>query len=141
MARGLGSVYRRGDIWWIKYIVRGRPHYESSKSTKEGEARRLLQKRLDEADKQRATTRQTRNCIVDDLVERVFRDQRINRRRSLKDTAVRNLIRLGISRGVAMKLTGHKTEEVFERYNITSMGDFAEAARRLDDAWTKRRGQ
>ncbi len=33
---------------------------------------------------------------------------------------------------VAMQLTGHKTRAVFERYNIVSVGDLRDAARRLD---------
>jgi hypothetical protein len=35
---------------------------------------------------------------------------------------------------VAMQMTGHKTRSVFERYNIVSVGDLREAARRLDIA-------
>jgi len=31
-----------------------------------------------------------------------------------------------------MKLTGHKTRSVFERYNIVSDGDLSATARRLD---------
>lgn len=46
-------------------------------------------------------------------------------------TAVRNLERAGVSRSVAMKLTGHKTEAVYRRYAIVSSGDLADAARKL----------
>jgi integrase len=51
-------------------------------------------------------------------------------------TAVRNLERAGVSRSVAMKVTGHKTEAVYRRYAIVSSGDLAEAARKLQHMTT-----
>jgi integrase len=46
-------------------------------------------------------------------------------------TAVRNLERAGVSRSVAMKMTGHRTEAVYLRYAIVSEQDLYEAAQKL----------
>ena len=45
---------------------------------------------------------------------------------------MRNLERKGVSRSVAMKLTGHKTEAVYRRDVIVSSEDLREAVRRLE---------
>ena len=41
-------------------------------------------------------------------------------------------MRVGIPERVAMKLTGHKTPSIFQRYNIVPDGELASAARMLD---------
>ncbi|HEV8445951.1 MAG TPA: tyrosine-type recombinase/integrase [Gemmatimonadaceae bacterium] len=46
-------------------------------------------------------------------------------------TAVRNLERAGVSRSVAMKLVGHKTESIYRRYAIVSARDLAEGVAKL----------
>jgi integrase len=44
--RGLGNVYKRGPVWWIRYHHRGREYRESTQSTERAEARELLRQRL-----------------------------------------------------------------------------------------------
>lgn len=47
-------------------------------------------------------------------------------------SAVRNMIRSGISKTVAKRITGHSTDSIFDRYDITDESDLADAARKLE---------
>ena len=52
-------------------------------------------------------------------------------RHDMRRSAVRNMVNRGISEGVAISMTGHKSRAVFDRYHIVSPADLQDVARRL----------
>ena len=79
----MGSLYRRGRIWCIKYYVDGRPFRESSGSPLESEARRLLRHREGLAAAGQAIVPGAAHLRMDTLLSNLLRDYQSNDRRSL----------------------------------------------------------
>src|ERR1700720_1929652 len=73
-----GSIYRRGTTWWIKYYRDGQRYYESSESTRQGDAQRLLDQRRAEMVAGTHLEGRTRKLTMNELFDTLVRDYKIN---------------------------------------------------------------
>ena len=72
-----GKVVELGP-WWIQYYANGRKVRESSKSSRYGDAERLLRKRLQEIDRGIYAGPLVARTTVADLLDALLRDYREN---------------------------------------------------------------
>ena len=89
----MGSIYKRGNIYWIQYYRNGKPYRESVKSKKEADAKRLLKKREGEISDGKLPGIYFDRVKFDELAEDLLMDYRINDRKSI-DRAERSVRRL-----------------------------------------------
>ena len=79
----MGSLYRRGQVWWIKFYRDGKPIRESAGTPKESEARKLLRRREGEAEEGKPHIPNVTRVRLEELLEDMLTDYRVNGKRSL----------------------------------------------------------
>jgi integrase len=82
--RGGGSIYKRGDIYWIKYYKAGRPIRESSESNLERDAKTLLNRRMGAIAAGQPIAPRAERVRVDELLDDLITEYKVNGRRSLR---------------------------------------------------------
>src|SRR5262245_6880798 len=87
--RGMGSIYRRGRVWWISYSHRGRVFKESSHSDNERVAERLLKKRIGETSSNRFVGPSEEKVTFDQLADLLAKDYKLRGLRSGGTVGVR----------------------------------------------------
>lgn len=79
----MGTIYKRGNICWLKYYWNGQPIYESSKSQKKMVAGRLLRRREGELESGKIPGFLFERVTFTQLSELLIMDYKINQKKSL----------------------------------------------------------
>lgn len=86
----MGSIYQRGKTYWIKYYRAGKPYRESTRSTKESNAKRLLKLREGQIAENRFPGLRVERIRFDELAEDFINDYKVNGKKSI-DRAKRSV--------------------------------------------------
>jgi integrase len=81
--KGFGRTYGRGAIWWIQFSVRGEVFRESSHSTDERQADKLLKLRFAETQKGQVVGPKAERVTLKEMAEALFADYKVKENRSL----------------------------------------------------------
>ena len=82
--RGQGTIYQRGNVFWIAYFFRGQRHRESTGSTRRADAVKLLRRRMGEMGAGRLVGPDAERTTFDDLARMLLEDYAANERKSLR---------------------------------------------------------
>ena len=79
----MGSIYKRGNTYWIKYYRNGKSFRESSKSKKKMVAKKLLERREGDIAQGKVPGILFERVTFDELADEFILDYRINNKKSL----------------------------------------------------------
>ena len=93
----MGSIFKQhnkrtgweGQTWYIKYYRNGKPYVESTKSTKKGDAERLLKMREGQIVEGRFPGLKVEKTTFNDMAEDYLSDYRANKRKSTVHAEIR----------------------------------------------------
>ena len=80
----MGTIYQRGKTYWIKYYRHGKQYFESSRSTKEGDAKTLLRLREGHIAEGKFSGLRVERIRFEEIAEDMLRDYRLNGKKSLR---------------------------------------------------------
>lgn len=69
---GLGGVFQRGRVWWVRWSCGGTEYRQSSESEKEADAVRLLKKKLGEVGRGRVVAPSEARVTVEELADELI---------------------------------------------------------------------
>jgi integrase len=111
--RGTGSLRLRGTIWWLRYFHNGKLVEESSKTSDEAEARKLLRKKLKAADTVLFVAPSAQKVTFEDLCDLLRRARTRKGNRSHIEQRLAHLARVFAGRR-ALSITAEEVEQYLD---------------------------
>lgn len=120
---GSGTIYPRGEIWWVKIHVDGRPVYASSKSTKHADAVKLRDKMLAKKSRGEISGGSPDKVLIGELLDDVLRSDVAESTRYIWRVVVEKNIRPYFGRLKAARLTTDKMDDYREKRKAEGVTD------------------
>lgn len=79
----MGTVYKRGGVYWIKYSRNGKPYFESSRSGEKADAKRLLKVREGNIAEGKFVGLNVERITFDELAADFLSDYRVNKKKAI----------------------------------------------------------
>jgi integrase len=79
----MGSIFKRGNVFWVKYYRAGKPYRESAHSTEESKAKRLLKLREGQVVENRFPGLKVEKIRYEELAEDFLNDYKVNGKKSV----------------------------------------------------------
>lgn len=119
----MGMIYKRGNVFWVKYYRAGKPYYESSKSDKITDAKSLLKQKEGEIEAGTFSGLRVKKILFDELAQDLINDYKMNGRKST-DTAEDRLNHLKLHFS-GMRVV-NITTDLIQRYMVRRQEEGAE---------------
>jgi integrase len=116
---GSGTLYQRGNIWWVKIRVDGRPVYESSKSDKKSDAIKLRDKMLAKKSRGELSGGAADKVMIGELLDDVLKSDVKPSTRYIWEKVIEKNIRPFFGKIRAQRLT----TDMMDRYREKRKGE------------------
>src|SRR5713101_2653615 len=123
---GMGRIFQRGRIWWVRYYHNGQEFNESSHSEKEAKAKKLLKQRFGEIALGRFAGPKAEKVTLAELAEDLQTDYRIcgrKNRRNLKSKVSHLLGYFGKGTDRAKSITTDRIKKYIEQRQEAGASD------------------
>lgn len=114
-SNGSGSIYRRGEIWWVKIHVDGHPVYESSKSTRYNDAVKLRDRLIAKKVRGEVTGGSPSKVLLGELLDDVLKSDIAESTRKVWRLSIEKNLRPVFGNTRAARLTTDMLEQYREK--------------------------